>query len=263
MDVYLTLLRASLQSQLAYRRSFLLELFGRFWVTGFEVVALFVLVGHVGELGGFGQAELLYLYGVASFALGFAELLTDGLNEMPELVRLGTFDALLVRPAPALVQVLGRQFRLMHVGRSLQGGMALVWALWTLPWDPGPLQLAMLGVNLLGAFRVYVAVFVAEAATTIFTVQSRELFNAFTYGGVELTRYPVSIYDGWLRGVFLWVVPVGFVSWFPALVVLDHPDPLGLPGFLPYLAPLVAAVFLALSVGYWQFAVDRYRSTGS
>jgi ABC-2 type transport system permease protein len=263
MDVYLVLLRASIQSQLAYRRSFLLEVFGRFWVTGFEVVALFVLVDHVGTLGGFDRAELLYLYGVASLALGVAELLTDGLNDMPELVRLGTFDALLVRPVPALVQVLGRQFRLMHVGRALQGALALSWALWMLPWDPGGLELAMLVINLASAFLVYVAVFVAEAATTIFTVQSRELFNAFTYGGVELTRYPVSIYDGWLRGIFLWIVPVGFVSYFPALVVLDHPDPLGMPGFLPYAAPLVAGAFFGLSVRYWQFAVDRYRSTGS
>ena len=72
-----------------------------------------------------------------------------------------------------------------------------------------------------------------------------------------------SIYEQWLRTLFLWVVPVGFVSWFPALVVLGHPDPLGLPTFLPWLAPGVAAVFVALAVGWWRFALDRYRGSGS
>lgn len=263
MEVYFVLLGASLRSQLAYRRSFLLEVFGRFWVTALELVAVVVLVGHVGELGGFDRAEVVYLYGVACVGLAVAELLTDGINDMPELIRLGSFDALLVRPAPILLQVLGRQCRVFHVGRALQGALALVWALWALPWHPGPLEVAMLVVNVLGAVAVYVAIFVAEGATCIFTVQSSELFNAFSYGGVEMTRYPVSIYERWLRGLFLWVVPVGFVSYFPALVVLGHEDAMGMPAFLPYLAPLVAGGFLALAVRYWSFAVDRYRSTGS
>jgi ABC-2 type transport system permease protein len=263
VDVWLTLLGASLKAQLAYRRSFLLEVFGRFWVTGLELVAVFVLIDHVEELGGFDRSEIVYLYGVASLSLGLADLLTDGVNDMPELIRLGTFDALLVRPAPILIQVLARQCRLQHAGRALQGALALAWALWTLPWAPGPLEVAMLAVNVLGATAVYAAVFVAEGATCIFTVQASELFSAFSYGGVEMARYPVSIYERWLRSIFLWIVPVGFVSYFPALVVLGHPDALGLPAFLPYLAPIVAAAFLAVAVAYWSFAVNRYRSTGS
>lgn len=263
LDVYFALLGASLQSQMTYRRSFLLEIAGRFFVTAMEVAAIVVLLGHVGELGGFTRAEIVYLYGVASVALGLAELLTDGLNEMPELIRLGTFDGVLVRPAPTLLQVLGRRCRLDQLGRIAQGTLAVTWGLWELPWHPGPLEVAMLATNVLGATAVYVAIFIAEAATCVFTVQSGEVFNAFTYGGVEMTRYPVSIYQPWLRAIFLWWVPVGFVSYFPALVVLGHPDALGMPAFLPYLAPLVAGLFLFATVRYWAFAVSRYRSTGS
>lgn len=263
MDVYLSLLAASIAGQVAYRRSFLLEVAARFWVTALELVAVFVLFGHIGALGGFARAEVVYLYGVASVGLALAEMATDGINDMPELVRLGTLDALLVRPAPVLVQVLGRRCRMNHVGRALQGGLAIGWALWTLPWRPGPVEVAMLPINLGCAVSVYAAIFVAEGATTIFTVQSGELFNAFSYGGVEMSRYPVSIYERWLRGIFLFAVPVGYVSYFPALVVLGHPDPLGFPAFVPYTAPLVAAGFAALVGGYWSFALARYRGTGS
>lgn len=263
MDVYLALLWASLRSQASYRRSFLLEVVGRFWVMSLELAAVVVLVGQAGELSGFGRADVVYLYGMATMALGLAEALTDGLNDMPELVRLGTFDGILVRPRSPLLQVLGRQCRPLHAGRVLQGLLAAGWGLWAAGFEPTPARLAMLVVQLLSTAAVFGGLFVAEGATTVFTVQSGELFNAFTYGGQELTKYPVPLYGRALRAVFLWVVPVGFTSWFPALVVLGRADPMGYPWWTAWASPLVAGLFVLACVRYWAFAVARYRSTGS
>jgi ABC-2 type transport system permease protein len=254
---------ASLRGQLAYRGSFLLEVIGRGWLTGLELVAVVVLIDQARDLAGFGRYEVVYLYGVASMALGVAELLTDGISEMPVLVRTGALDGILVRPAPALVQVLALECRPLHFGRILQGAVAVVWALLALEWDPGPIEVGMLALNGLGPLLVFVGIFVAEGATCVFTVQSTELFNAFSYGGLEMGRYPVPIYRRWLRSLFLWVVPVGLTGYAPALVVLGRPDPLGLPGWVPYAAPLVGALFLAACLRYWSFAIDRYRGTGS
>jgi len=83
VTIWLAMLRASLGGQLSYRASFLLEALGKAWVVGLELVAVFVLFGYVRELGGWSRWEVVYLYGVASIALGVAELLTDGLNDKP------------------------------------------------------------------------------------------------------------------------------------------------------------------------------------
>jgi ABC-2 type transport system permease protein len=262
--IYLALLAASLRAQLAYPRSLVLEAGGRFWVTGLEMVAVFVLFDHVDALAGFDRWQVVYLYGVATLSLGLAELVTDGLNEMPELVRLGTLDGLLVRPVPVLVQVLGRQCRPLHAGRALQGALALGVALAVVgPGLDAPGRIAMIPVNLAASIAVYAGLFVAEAAAVIFTVQSAEAFNAFTYGGASMSQYPVPIYRPWLRRVFLYVVPVGAACYLPALVVLGEPDPLGLPAAAPYLAPLGAGAFLAGCLGAWRLALARYTGTGS
>ena len=58
-------------------------------------------------------------------------------------------------------------------------------------------------------------------------------------------------------------MPLGFVTCFPALYVLDTPDPLGAPGFVRFIAPAVAVVLLALARWFWGFGVRHYRSTGS
>jgi ABC-2 type transport system permease protein len=93
----------------------------------------------------------------------------------------------------------------------------------------------------------------------VWTVQSAEAFNAFTYGGVQMTQFPVTIYRPWLQTVFLWIVPVGFTSYYPALWVLGRPEatPLG------WLAPAVGVGFLGLALCFWTLAIRRYTSTGS
>ena len=44
-----------------------------------------------------------------------------------------------------------------------------------------------------------------------------------TDGGVETTQYPLSIYEPWFRKVFTYVVPLGCVSYFPALAIMGRP----------------------------------------
>jgi ABC-2 type transport system permease protein len=263
MRVYLALISASLRTQLAYRRSFLLELAGRLVITGLELAAVFVLFSHIDELAGWARHEVIYLFAIGSLSLGLTELLTDGLKDMPELVRRGGLDRLLVRPFSPLLQLLARRFRLMHTGRMAQGVFALGLALSATTHTLGPVEVVTLLGSVLATVLVFGGVFVAGAATTVFTVQSAEAFHAFTYGGLQMSQYPLTVYKPWLQVLFVAVIPVGFVTYFPALVVLHKPDALGMPAFTVALTPVVACGFAALALWYWRFCLAHYQSTGS
>jgi len=63
--------------------------------------------------------------------------------------------------------------------------------------------------------------------------------------------------------VWLFVVPLAFVSYFPSLYLLGRPDGLGLPPFFAFLSPAVAVIFLVVARGIWRFGVNHYQSTGS
>ena len=66
-----------------------------------------------------------------------------------------------------------------------------------------------------------------------------------------------------LRGFLLFVVPIGFVIYLPSLYLLEKPDPLGLPGVAPFLAPVAAVGFAMVTGALWRLGVRHYRSTGS
>ena len=260
--VYGSLVGASIRSQMDYRGSFALELVGRLCVTGLELVALLFLFSHIDSIGGWTKWEVIYLYGMASLCLGTGEALTTGFDEMPEMIRSGSFDYILVRPLPALLLVLARQLRLRILGRALQGAFAVGLAASQLAVSWGPLEWFFLAVSFVSGVTVYVGLFVASAAQCFWTVESTEMFNAFTYGGEQMTEYPVSIYPGWLRSIFLYVVPVAFVSYVPALVVLDKADPIGLPTWACWATPFVALSFLRVCLLFWQWGIRRYEGAG-
>jgi len=58
-------------------------------------------------------------------------------------------------------------------------------------------------------------------------------------------------------------LPLGFVSYYPALFLLDRPDPLGLPDWTRLLSPIAALALGACAYFGWCIGVRHYQSTGS
>lgn len=247
---------------MAYRRSYLFELTGRFLLGAMELLSILFLFERVDTIGGWTRWEVIYLHGIATVSLGLAEILTSGLDEMGDLVRTGAVDGLLVRPMSPLLQLLGREVRIFHAGRVLRGLFALGLAgsqLTVTGWD----ALAMVTLSVVSCTVIYAGLFIASAAACFWTVQSLEVFNAFTYGGVEMTQYPISVYPGWLRNLFLYFVPLGFGCYVPAARLLGKDNGLGIPDAFSFAAPLVAAVFFFFCLRFWNLGMNRYQSTGS
>jgi ABC-2 type transport system permease protein len=60
-----------------------------------------------------------------------------------------------------------------------------------------------------------------------------------------------------------YAVPGAFVAYFPALALLDRPDPLGLPDALRYASPVVAVVAVLGAGLLWRSGIRHYQGTGS
>ena len=69
--------------------------------------------------------------------------------------------------------------------------------------------------------------------------------------------------NDWLRRFFTFIVPAALLSYYPALYVLDKPDPGNLPRFMSFLAPVAGCSVLAVAFAFWRFGVAHYQSTGT
>ncbi|MGW9132647.1 ABC transporter permease [Streptomyces sp. NPDC055681] len=252
-----------LRSTMAYRASFVMTTLGNFAATGFDFVAIMLMFAHVDELGGYTLPEIALLYGASGTAFGLADLVLGSMDRLGRRVRDGTLDTLLVRPVPVLAQVAADRFALRRLGRITQGLLVFGYALATLDIDWTPLRVAMVPLMLLTGAAIFGAVFVCGAAFQFFAQDAAEVQSSFTYGGNTLLQYPPTIFaKDLVRGV-TFVVPLAFVNWLPALYVLGRDYPLGLPEWVAFLPPVVAAVCWVLAGTAWRAGLRSYRSTGS
>ena len=72
-------------------------------------------------------------------------------------------------------------------------------------------RLLLVPLTLGSGMAIYIGLIVIGATVTFWTIRTPEVINVFTFGGVQMTQYPLSIYQEWLRAVFLFLIPVTFV----------------------------------------------------
>jgi ABC-2 type transport system permease protein len=253
---------AHVRSQLQYRLSFAIDVAGTLAITFLDFVAVLILFHNVPRLGGWSVQEVAFLYGTSGIAFALADLLVGHLDEFPQHIRTGSFDLMLVRPRGTLFQVFASDIALRRIGKVVQAAAVLAWALASLGVDWSAGRGAMVGVMVVSGLAIYVSVWVFFICIVFWAVEGRETANAFTYGGSFLTQYPINVFGAWTRRFLAYVVPMAFVSYFPALYVLDKPDALGLPRVLEFLSPLVAVVAALVAGAMWRVAVRHYRSAG-
>ncbi len=251
------------RSGMTYRASFAFTVVGNLLVTGLDFVGILLMFSQVDSLGGWSLPEIALLYGLSATSFGIADLVLGSLDVLGGRMRDGSFDVLLVRPAPVLAQVGADRFALRRLGRVTQGVVVLGWALAAVDVDWSAVKVLLVPVVVVSGAAIFSAVFVAGAAFQVFAQDAAEVQNAFTYGGNTLLQYPPSVFGKDLvRGV-TFMLPLAFVNWVPAAYVLERPYPIGLPGWAAFASPLVAVGCCALAGLAWRTGLRSYRSTGS
>jgi ABC-2 type transport system permease protein len=253
----------SLRAQLEYRASFLMQAAGQFLVTGVEFIAIWALFARFGQIRGWRLAEVALFYGLVSVSWAIADALGRGFDAFAAMVKYGDFDRLLLRPRSTVLQLFGQELTLRRVGRFAQGLAVLLYAIVALDvgWSLGRIALLLFAVT--GGVCLFLGLIILQATSAFWTTESLEVWNAFTYGGVAMSQYPVAIYRPWFRQFFTFVIPLACINYFPGVAILGRQDPVGTARLFQYTAPLAGPLFLLVCLRLWAAGVRHYQSTGS
>jgi ABC-2 type transport system permease protein len=255
---------ASIRAQLQYPGSFLIMALAQFAGTVTEIIGIWALFQRFDTIAGWSFGEVCVFYGVINLAFSVADTVTRGFDVFgTEFVRTGNFDRLLLRPRATAFQLMGHEFRLTRIGRFAQGVWVLAVGIGATHLVLTPQSALIVLAAIAGGAALFSGLFVLQATLAFWTVESLEVANILTYGGVQAGQYPLAAYAAWFRDFLTFVVPIGCVAYLPVVAVLGRRDPLGAPDWLLPAAPAAGFAFLAVSLWIWGFGVRRYTSTGS
>ena len=178
------------------------------------------------------------------------------------MVHEGDFDRSLVRPLPTLVTVL-TWFRPSSIGDLVGGVVLLGAAVRVAPVDTSPLAIAYLALAVLGGMLLEAGIRLAFASMSFrFIRTSALLFFADSIFN-NFGNLPLRIFGGAIETLLTFVLPVAFVAYVPASVVLRRSSELTVQPPVAYLAPLVGVVVFLAAALLWRHELPRYQSSGT
>ena len=258
--LYFRYIRHSVAAQLQYRASFIMLSIGHLLTTGIEFFGIWALFNRFGSLAGWTLPEVALFYGTIQIAFAFADALGRGFDVFAGRVKTGEFDRLLLRPRSTVLQLFGYELTTRRVGRLVQGVAILIYAVVRLDFGFSPVAFALILLTIFGTVLLFIGLYIVQATIAFWTVETLEIMNTMTYGGVQSAQYPMSIYRTWFKRFFTFVVPLMCVAYFPLATLIDRGQS---PQFIGWITPLAGPLFFAGSLWLWRFGIRHYTSTGS
>lgn len=245
--------------RMSYRGDFLISLATSFAATIFSLGFVVVLFQKTTQLAGWSRDEVIFLWGFTQIPYGLFNVISLNLYDFGNnYIIEGKFDRVLLRPVSSLFQVLFETFRIESLQEVATGVFCMWWATRRLGvvWTLGKFGLLIFFGTC--AAIIYVSIFLL-LSTVSFWFEDRIGVHPPVWNVIAFGRYPLSIYSGVVQFFLCWIIPFGLASFYPSVRLLGRTVN---PEYAP-LVPVVAVVFLTVSISVWNFGTRHYSSTGS
>lgn len=262
LGITLAMLAAAFRGQMQYRMNFILQVTFGLGYQGTGFIFIWVVLSRFQALAGWSLGQIAFLYGLRLTTHGLFVILFGRLSALDQQVREGKFDRYLIRPLPPLLQIMATEVRVSAIGDAL-GGVALFLAasaLVRVDWSPAAVLYLLLAIA--GGCLVEAALKLAVAAFSFRTLNTTSLVflvdNVFSNFG----NYPLRIYGAGVRWLLTFGIPVAFVAYFPATVLLGRTQELTVPSLIAYLAPAAGLLWFGLAYQLFRHELRAYQSSG-
>lgn len=223
-----------------------------------SIVFLWVIFDNINVIAGWNYNEELLIYGVFSICRGLNNMFFDNLWIVgKEYIRKGTFDMLRIRPANTLFLLIVEKFQWDGIGTLVLGIAITVTALTSLKIPFSFVLLFYLLLIFLLGMLIIAGINLIFTVSSFWVVKSNNIIW-IVFSLAEFAQYPLEIFGSMLAMVFTFIIPYGFISYYPVAVLLGKSSPI----YLLYEFIVVIAVWI-VGLGLWKVGVMKYESSGN
>ncbi|MEK6676147.1 MAG: ABC-2 family transporter protein [Planctomycetota bacterium] len=246
-------LKVSVQDDATYRVDFAAHVVMLFFQLAAELVALYAIFSVTTSLAGWSTYEILALLGVYRIMIGLITLfIAPNMRALMQSIRDGTFDFLLLMPIDAQFFASFRRIVMWRMVDIVLGIGIATFSVWKLQAHVSALSILQFAV-LLSSGAVIIYSFWLVLATSAFWFTKLSNIEMVFWNVFEAGRYPVDIYRPRVRWGLTYVIPLAFLTTFPAGSLVGKTGPMNVGG-----AIVAAILSLVVSTMFWRFGLRRY-----
>jgi ABC-2 type transport system permease protein len=241
-----------------YRADFIISSIGMFFSSLATLGIFWIIFNSIPDIAGWTLMQLVFIYGFYMIAISPMQILFDHIWQIRFHVQQGTFLKYYFRPLNTMFYYMSEMFDIKGLTQLAAGIVILIYAStqldihWTLP------RIGLLLLALFSASLVQISITVLAGCAAFWVLDAYPVLG-LAWKLREFAPYPMNIFDGAFRFTFTYIIPLGFVAFYPSQFFLQPQQ----VSSLVYFSPLVGIGLFALTYWVWTLGVNSYSGTGS
>lgn len=227
------------------------------------ILTIWATVSNFGSLAGWSFSELTFLYGIAVVSHGLSVVLFVQTWYIHYSVIDGEFDRYILRPLNVFFQFSVSLVNLIGITDMFPGICILVYGCIAVNFKPTFMNILMLIVVILCGTFIRGALYIISGSMAFFTKSPNGLTGTMQTMFQYTTMYPMTIYPKIIQNIFTFIIPMGFISFYPVSEFLNKDTGvLALNGMWLW-GIGVAAVLMFIAIRFFNYGMTKYESAGS
>jgi ABC-2 type transport system permease protein len=253
------LFRYSIILEMQYRANFLIMLPVHLAWTLQEVFTVLIIYLYTDNVWGWSKYEIILLVGTYFIVDSLlTSVVFPNINALSEKIRTGQLDFFILKPIDSQFLVLTYKINLSLIYAFAVGVVLVCIALNNLNAVViTPINFVMYLLLLINGFLIFAFILYMIASLAFWTVQIdyvRDIFVTFA----QFARKPFEIYPKLLRQIVIYIIPLAFIAYVPAGLLLGKLSPLWCS-----ISFVFTPILFILSRKMWHFSLKAYESVSS
>ena len=241
---------------MAYRADFLLNLVISLVFTSMGPIVQYLIFTQTSGYPGWNTEQILLFQGILLLSMGLNNtVLGDVKKTAVNIMRNGDFDRYLIKPYPAIGVLLTGGFSLKHIGTLIAGTAITLYMLVSMRLMPGALDIVLFLWFIAAGVIAYMGITILFCGLVIVLIQMGRL-ESFLDNVLRFAGYPMELYKGLFRTVFVTLLPLAVLAYLPAQALLNRFD------WNMIWGSFGALFIFVLSLKFWNWCIRKYTSAG-
>lgn len=247
-----------IKARMQYRADFIISSLGMFFTSLATLSVFWVIFDSVPNLAGWSLNEMVFIYAFYMLAISPMQILFDHFWQLRFHIQQGTFLKYYFRPLNMMFYFTSEMFDIKGIIQFIAGIILLIYSAGQLHVEWTLARIGLLIMTLFSAALVQISMIVSAACAAFWVIDSYPVLG-LAWKLREFSPYPMTIFDGVFRFAFTYLIPIGFVAFYPSQLFL-RPNEVS-P--IIYFSPLIGIGLFALTYWIWTKGVNSYTGTGS
>lgn len=231
------------------------------FIVGFATIKF--VVSQFGNINGWDYGQLAFLYGLAVISHAFSMIFFVQGWFMGWFVIEGDFDRYLTRPLSVPYQFFFTNINVWGLTDLVPGIIVFAYGCIKINFHFTLWNVILIILMLAGATLIRGGVYILLGTTSFYTRSTTD-FGPFCQEIFDkTTMYPLSMYPEALQFLLTYIIPIGWVSFYPAAGLLNLEDKILQAAPTAFMTFLIGVITIAISMNVFRIGLKRYESAGN